>query len=262
MCVFTKRPDRIIKTLFKVNNRQTRGKSEWNKNHAHKHTIKHRRDTDVRVSHVPPLPSIYKVERRGWRRRENSYGFNFFASEAKTEEDRCKTNKQKTPAGTSPHVTLHSPPHCDQRWWLHATTRPHLNTSIMQLVRLHSLCKSANWCLYFFLFKPTHDSSARPRVNQTVNSLCERTRSKQSARSCDWRPPGKASVCLTHSPYALERQRRVLRNDATTNDEQMYLISMIVSLYMYMYNLIYLQLKWKKYYIGKWWTPKKMQLLH
>lgn len=88
--------------------------SEWTKNHAHKHTIEYRRDTDVRVSHVPPLPSIYKVERRGWGRRENSNGFKFFlgASEAKTEEDRCKhkQTKTKTPAGISPHVTLHSPP--------------------------------------------------------------------------------------------------------------------------------------------------------
>lgn len=163
--------------------------SEWTKNHAHKHTIKYRRDTDVRVSHVPPLPSIYKVERRGWRRRENSNGFKFFLGHLKRKLKRtdANTNKQKQKHPLGFHHTWHCILHplwskvvgaCDD-----ATASQHVHHAAGATSQ--SLQKSANWCLCFFFFKPTHDSSARPRVNQTMNSLSERTRSKQSARSCD-----------------------------------------------------------------------------
>lgn len=75
----------------------------------HTNTIKHRRDTDVRVSHVPPLPSIYKVERRGWRRRENSNGFNFFFFflhlKRKLKRTDAKQTNKKHPLGF--HHTWH-----------------------------------------------------------------------------------------------------------------------------------------------------------
>lgn len=163
--------------------------SEWTKNHAHKHTIEYRRDTDVRVSHVPPLPSIYKVERRGWRRRENSNGFKFFLGGIWSENWRgqmqTQTNKNKNTRWdfTTRHTAFST--HCDQRWWVHATTRPHLNTSIMQLVRLHSPCKSANWCLCFFFFQ-THTRLIGPSTRQSNHELSVRTDSEQAIRPVMW----------------------------------------------------------------------------
>lgn len=82
----------------------------------HTNTQLNKEQTDMTVSHVPPLPSSYKVERRGGRRRENSNKFKYFCIWSKklkrtNAEKKKKENKQtnKTPAGIPPHVTLHSP---------------------------------------------------------------------------------------------------------------------------------------------------------
>lgn len=153
----------------------------------------------------PPLPSIYKVDRRGWRRWENSNVFNFciLATELRTEK-RTAAGK-KTPAGLSLHITWHSlitlievVGSCDDA---------HFNMSVMQRW-LQSLCFYK--CKRVLFFQAFSNHMANPEslsFTQPIGILlsnepwifrCERPLSKRSALSCDWRPPGKGSVCLTN----------------------------------------------------------------
>lgn len=108
------------------------------------------------------------------------------ASEAKTEEDRCKhkQTKTKTPAGISPHVTLHSPPTVIK------------GGGCMRRRDRISKRPSCSWCDFtvlakvqtgaFGFFFQTHTRLIGPSTRQSNHELSVRTDSEQAIRPVMW----------------------------------------------------------------------------